>query len=352
MTAPRFQDLVARSWNQVAPISSHFELTFRCNLDCSFCYNEKIFGGELTLAEITRVLESLARMSVLNVNFSGGEPLVRKDLRQIIDKAQELGFNVKVYTNAVLIDEDWAKYFSDAGIFGLEVSIHSDEPEGMDKITRVPGSFHMVLAALERLKRHGVYVVLKTPVTRHNIDRLFGIKAIGERFGYPNFFDAKITQRDDGDLTPVLEDAMTPEQQVRYWSELAPRLGIGGANLPRTSDDEAKPICGTASGNVVVDPFGNVLPCVQWRRPLGNVREQSLEAIWWHGAEAQTVRQMALDAVAIADANPNGAFSFYCLAKINQAPDPLKMVETIWREGGVKKAAYEKLTQIAPPANR
>ncbi len=352
MNAPRYQDLVARSWNEAAPISSHFELTFRCNLDCSFCYNEKIFGGELTLAEITRVLESLARMGVLNVNFSGGEPLVRKDLRQIIDKAQELGFNVKVYTNAVLIDEDWAKYFSDAGIFGLEVSIHSDEPEGMDRITRVPGSFAMVLAALERLKRHGVYVVLKTPVTRHNIDHLLGIKAIGDRFGYPNFFDAKITQRDDGDQSPLTEDGMTPEQLVRYWSEIAPRLGMGGVNTPIVKDDAAKPICGTASANVVLDPFGNVLPCVQWRRPLGNVREQSLEEIWLQGGEAQTVRQMARDAVATSDANPNGAFAFYCLAKIHQSPDPLQTVETIWREGGVKKAAYEKLTQIAPPAPR
>ncbi len=55
-------------------------------------------------------------------------------------------------------------------------------------------------------------------------------------------------------------------------------------------DDAAKPICGTASANVVLDPFGNVLPCVQWRRPLGNVREQSLEEIWLRGGEAQTAQ--------------------------------------------------------------
>ena len=353
MSINKFREVIARSWNEGAPIGAHLELTFRCNLDCSFCYNEKIFGGELSTEEIFRTLENLAELGVLTLNLSGGEPLVRRDLRAIIEHAQSLGFSVKIYTNGVLIDDDWARYFAATGIFGLEVSIHGDDPESMDRTTRVPGSFTMLMAALTRLKREGVKVVLKTPVTRHNLHRLVNIKKIADGFDYPVFFDAKITPRDDGDQGPVEEDGMTAEQGLHYWTVIAPQLGGSAHNAPKPDavHDLVKPICGTGSAHIVVDPFGNVLPCVAWRRSLGNVREKPLREIWF-GTGAQDIRQMAINAVAITQADPAGAFAFYCLARVHQAADPDRAEADTFADAAIRKNAYDQLVQLTPAAPR
>ncbi len=341
----RYRDVMETSRIEGRPFGAHLELTFRCNLDCTFCYNEKLFGGELTTEEMFRVLQSLANLGALSLNLSGGEPMVRRDLRAIIDRAQALGFSVKLYTNGVLIDEAWAKYFADAGIFGLEISIHGDDPASMDRVTKVPGSFTMLIAAFERLKRHGVNAILKTPVTRHNLDRLEGIKAIADRFGFRWFTDAKIFPRDDGDTAPVEEDGLTAAQAARFWAEIAPKLGISALNVPRPREVylPGEPICGTGSAHVVIDPFGNVLPCVAWRRPLGNVRERPLEEIWLRGDDANQVRQMAREAVDTLYSDPAGDFAFLCLARIHQAPDPAAELRRSFDEGAVKKAAYEKM---------
>lgn len=342
----RFRDLMAHSRQTGRPSGAHLELTFRCNLDCSFCYNEKIFGGELTTAEIFRTLESLANLGALTLNLSGGEPLVRRDLRDIIARGVELGFSVKVYTNGVLIDEQWAEWLGKAGIFGMEISVHGDDAQSMDRVTGVPGSFSRLLEALGRLQRHGVHVLLKTPVTRHNVDRLDGIKAIADRFDMTWFTDAKITPRDDGDTSPITEDGMTVEQAQRFWRDIAPRLGASAMNIPKPREltyAPGEPICGTGSAHVVIDPFGNVLPCVAWRKPLGNVRERPLEEIWLYGPEARGVRQQARDAVDTVYSNPAGDFAFLCLARVNQAADPKSEIEKAFSEAAVKKQAYEKL---------
>src|SRR6185369_14597891 len=94
-----------------------------------------------------------------------------------------------------------------------------------------------------------------------------------------------------------------------------------------------------------------VLPCVAWRRSLGNVREKPLREIWY-GAGAQEVRQMAVDAVAITQSDPAGAFAFYCLARVHQAEDPLRAERDAFTDAAIRKAAYEQLVQLSPPAPR
>src|SRR5258705_13722617 len=85
------------------PLSVHMDVTYRCNERCVHCYLDHDDRGEMLTSEIKDILDQLAEAGVFFLTLSGGEPLVRKDLFEIIAHARSLLFNVKLKTNRLLI---------------------------------------------------------------------------------------------------------------------------------------------------------------------------------------------------------------------------------------------------------
>ncbi len=85
------------------PISVHLDVTYRCNERCVHCYLDHDDHGEMTTGEIFGVLEQLADAGVFFLSLSGGEVLMRRDFFEIVERARQLLFNVKVKTNGVMI---------------------------------------------------------------------------------------------------------------------------------------------------------------------------------------------------------------------------------------------------------
>jgi radical SAM protein with 4Fe4S-binding SPASM domain len=162
-------------------------------------------------------------------------------------------------------------------------------------VTRVPGSFDKLLEAFAHLKEIGLRVNLKTPATRSNQEELKGIRAIGDRFGFRVQFDLAITPRDDGDESP-LQHGVSPEFLERYYSEefAAVRKEKSG-KLPQFGDNEVN--CGTGRTGFMVDPYGNMFPCVQWRtRKFANILEiDSIGDVWHSSPILHDVRRIARD---------------------------------------------------------
>src|SRR3989442_1536324 len=107
--ANALQEVMSRNWSNAVPMSALFELTFVCNHACSFCYNSPTGQKEMTTAEVLGALRKLADFNVLYLTLTGGEPLVRKDFFEIARAAREMGFALRIYTNAYLTDEAMAK---------------------------------------------------------------------------------------------------------------------------------------------------------------------------------------------------------------------------------------------------
>src|ERR1035438_4153282 len=87
------------------PLSVHLDITYRCNERCVHCYLDHDDHGEMTTAEIVDVLTQLADAGVFFLSLSGGEVLMRRDFFEIVERARQLLFNVKVKTNGVMIHE-------------------------------------------------------------------------------------------------------------------------------------------------------------------------------------------------------------------------------------------------------
>jgi radical SAM protein with 4Fe4S-binding SPASM domain len=274
------------------PLNVHFELTYRCNEQCVHCYcvvehgrEQEVRRRELTLDEICRVLDELADMGALYLTLSGGEVMVRPDFFDIAEHARRRGFAYRVFTNGIGLTEAKVERLAALEPLTVELSIFSADPEVHDRITRVPGSFKRLMAAIERLQHHGLRVYLKTVVMKPNVDGLAELDRLGRDLGvFTHTYSCEVSPRIDG---AVPRDGHIPQEYqldadelFRYlrdstWSEqLDPQEG--------RPEDVARQrgTCGPATNGCCIDPYGNVFPCVAFRVPIGNVRQTSFRELW------------------------------------------------------------------------
>lgn len=316
-----FSNLVARSWEENRLMSVLLELTYRCNLDCFFCYNDvSMRGRALTFDHYAELLDELASAGVLNLILSGGEPLSHPDFFRIGARARELGFVVRVKSNGHALRGELARRLRDeVDPFVVEVSLHGADAETHDRQTRVAGSFDRLLANIREMLALGLRIKVNSTLTAWNEAQVAEMYAITDDLGVPLRFDLQVTPRDDGNREP-LAVAPTAEgiarllrvEDERYWRA----YGRGREAVRQPVDDETQPPpagkhCGAGSAGLAIDPYGNVYPCVQWRRAVGNLHEQSIRELW--GMEPlRRVRETTGAVRDVVAAHPRGALLNFC----------------------------------------
>ena len=341
-----YRDLMARAFSQARPMSAQWELTFKCNHLCDFCYNAPTGQKELSTAEIFSGIDKIAEFGVLYLSLTGGEPMVRPDFWAICERAKQRSFALRIYTNGFLIDEKAAARLKEILPFEVEISIHGARPETHDKLTGIPGSFNRVLAAVGHLRKQGVKTNLKCPITRWNQDELREVRAIAEGLGASMVFDPVITPRDDGDRAPLQHQA-TREFLVRFFSREFEDLR-NGKPVKKREENSPWANCGTGRSGFTIDPYGNIYPCVQWRRKVANIKEiQSLSEVWKSSDVLHEVRKIAeeIPQTTLAESE-SGAFCTFCpgVAEL-QMGSPFKMYPQAEHVAGARKVAFELTNQ-------
>ncbi len=322
-----YQAIIARNWKSATPYSALYELTYICNHACSFCYNCPTGQKEMTTAQAFEALRKIADFGVLFITLSGGEPLCRKDFWTIAKEAQRLHFAIRIYTNAFLIDEAVAERLrQEVHPFELEISLHGARPETHEALTRVPGSFNRLVDAVKALRKREMKVLLKTPITKLNMNELREMMALAEDLDSDIHFDPVITPKDDGDQEPVQMGA-DEDFMKRWWS--GEFLDVREEKVPlRRDDSEISAVCGTGRSGFAMDPYGNLYPCVQWRRKVANILEiPSLREIWTGSSVLKEVRRVAEEIPKTTLKNSEvGDFTSFCAGVAwLQTGDPTKM---------------------------
>jgi radical SAM protein with 4Fe4S-binding SPASM domain len=171
---------VAKSAKERRPIVV-WNLTRTCNLKCVHCYTDSAaqkYPGELTTEQCKAVLDDLADFKVPAVLFSGGEPLVRKDLFELAEYARNRGLHVVLSTNGTLIDRKTAKRFVELKFAYIGISLDSANPAIHDQFRGVEGAFHRTLRGFHHCKDVGQKVGLRLTLTRHtaqDLDKIFDL---------------------------------------------------------------------------------------------------------------------------------------------------------------------------------
>ncbi len=329
--------VLARTWQDNILFSVLLELTYRCNLDCVFCYNDLgLRGTPLSTEQYFALLGDLHAMQVMNLALSGGEPLAHPDFFRIGRRARELGFVVRVKSNGHALSSGLARRLQDeVDPYMVELSLHGANAASHDRQTRVSGSFERLVANIEGMRALGLRVKLNSTLTAWNEAEAKAMFELADRLGVPLQFDPEVTPRDDGDKSPLALSA-SREAVLRLFrveferGERAARLVGERPNEVGRQADEDQPVaptkhCGAGSSGITVDPFGNVYPCVQWRVPSGSLHQASIREIWTGSAALSRVRTQTEELkLRLAD-EPGAALMNFCpgLAASRSNGDPL-----------------------------
>ncbi|MFA5746517.1 MAG: radical SAM protein [Candidatus Paceibacterota bacterium] len=154
-----------------SPLKVTLNVTNRCNFKCVHCYNGSSSGWEgeeLGLAEIKSLLKELKKMEVFLISVNGGEPFLRKDIFEILEEINRLGFVSNINTNASLVTPEIAKRMSELGFKSVDVSLHADNRKNFLRFT---GSelFDQTAAGIKNLIKAGVPPSIAFVATSVNI---------------------------------------------------------------------------------------------------------------------------------------------------------------------------------------
>jgi pyrroloquinoline quinone biosynthesis protein E len=267
------------------------ELTYRCPLACAYCSNPlnmADYTDELATDEWLRVLSEARDLGVLQCHLSGGEPLLRRDLVDIVSGAHDLGLYTNLVTSAVGLSRAKAEQLRAAGLDHVQVSIQADERSVSDRIAGTP-SFERKIAAMGVVKELGWPLTVNVVLHRQNIDRVADLLGLAEEAGADRVELANTQYygwawRNRDALLPSRAQLEAAEVVVRAARErLRDRMDVVYV-LPDYYSRYPKPCMGGwAARQLTVTPNGDVLPCPAAQSlplPRASVRDEPLQRIW------------------------------------------------------------------------
>lgn len=272
-----------------SPFGLLAELTYRCPLACAYCSNPvnlADYSAELTTGEWQRVLGEARDLGVLQCHLSGGEPLLRRDLAEIVAEAHDLGLYTNLVTSALGLTRAKAERLRAAGLDHVQVSVQADEPVLADRIAGTT-SFRRKVEAMHVVKELGWPLTLNVVLHRQNIGRVAELLALAEAAGADRVELANTQYygwawRNRAALLPSRAQLDAAEVVVRAARERL-RMEVIYV-LPDYYSRYPKPCMGGwASRQLTVTPNGDVLPCPAAQSlplPRASVREDSLARIW------------------------------------------------------------------------
>ena len=279
-----------------------WHLTERCNLRCTHCYQSGAMSAELSLDEITSVIDEVDEMIAgwsesyamdfsPSFNVTGGEPFLRSDLFDILSALRSREFSIYLLTNGTLVTEEKAARLAELEIKGVQVSIEG--PEEVHDAIRGSGSFMRSVAGIQMLLRQGLVVTLNATLSEVNADRFTDIISLASSLGAQRLGFSRLVPSGRGrdlihrslssdmvrhlyerifSLQPVGLEIVTGDPVASQMS-CTPDSSNGLSDIPSGG-------CAAGISGLTLLSDGTITPCRRMPVPLGNVRTDSLREVW------------------------------------------------------------------------
>ena len=257
-----------------------WHLTEKCNLRCRHCYQDGRCADELSLPEIKEVIVEVSDMLKAwsetykvdfsrSMNITGGEPLLRRDLFEILGQVKRHGFDTYLLTNGTLVGKEDAKKLVDLGINGVQVSIEGCE-EVHDEI-RGRGSFTASVAGIENLIDAGLTVTLNVTLSNLNASSMTKVIACGTHVGARRIGFSRLVPSGSG--SSLLSQMLSQQVKELYASLFSLEIKgfeiVTGDPLRRRSNTRsdgdagnmAMSGCAAGVSGLTIQPNGTITPC-------------------------------------------------------------------------------------------
>jgi len=322
-------ELRSRAPERYAQVGHHspvvvWNVCMHCNMSCPHCYAAAVAApspSDLSSEEARRLIDEMADCGIRVVIFSGGEPLLRNDLFELIGHARQRGISPQLSTNGVLIDETVAKRLAEHGVAYVGISIDGLETFN-DGYRGMAGGFDAALRGLHHAKQAGMRTGLRMTLTRRNVDQLEAMLDVAERVRSDRMYVSHLVYSGRGfqvsgdDLSRAQTRAALERlfglAEERLAQSRGPRLVTGSNDSDgvfllhwiarRFGPAAAEPVRhlllergGNSAGEKIlnIDSRGRVHPDQFWRSAvLGDVREQPFAEILRHPLRERLARRV------------------------------------------------------------
>lgn len=273
---------------RLAPISTYIAITGRCMYNCWHCSAKRFIKNsddkskEMTTADLKNIVTSLQELGVGIIGFTGGEPLLRKDLEEVISTIDDRSISI-LFTNGFSLNLEKAKSLKNAGLFGVGISVDSIKAEVHDKKRGYKGAYDNSIEAIKNCKKAGIYTMAQTVCTREmlisgEIDELAKyLKKLGvdelrilEPIPCGSLLEVSSEVLDDNEKKEIINlhikfnrDKIYPKTSVFPYVESKDQFG-----------------CGAGVQHSYIDDKGDFLPCDFVPEVFGNVLNEDVKDIW------------------------------------------------------------------------
>jgi len=284
----------------MAPTDIIISATGKCNLHCKMCDIHVSSGKDtLLLPDYKKLIDEASSAGARNFVLSGGEPLLIKDVFEIISYAKRKGFNVSMPTNGTLVTEEIAKKLKTSGLRVANVSIEG--PEEIHDYMRGKGNFRRAINGLRLLRQAGIETTIAMAITRKNYQYLSYIIELAidsgattvkfQPFSAGFLAEGKsasefmITEKEIPQLNEEIRKAIKFAEYCgvsinpKSYLLLIPDYFLGTLKVKK---------CLAPEKSCAIDNSGNIFACWDLREPVGNIKKQGFMAIW----NSEKFRQM------------------------------------------------------------
>jgi radical SAM protein with 4Fe4S-binding SPASM domain len=263
---------------------------------------------ELSTEEGKRLMDEIAKIPEFRMLvFTGGEPLIRPDIFELVEYARWLGFEISIATNGTLLTYDWAKRFKKLGVANMAIGLNSNNKEVHEQITQVPGSFERTKEAIYATRELGMNLQINATVMRENFDSIPGLLDFASEVNTQIVLLYHLIPQGRGEeqielsleecyqLSQITADKQRKSRAIiepvclpQYWAQLL--RGNGRRVLSSGIAERFFKGCVAGSGLCYIKPDGEVWACPFLPLSAGNVRNEPLGKIWRESELFQNLR--------------------------------------------------------------
>jgi len=267
--------------------------TNACNMYCDHCYRDAGVKAqeELSTAEAKTMLEQIARAGFKIMIFSGGEPLMRPDIVELVAHAKSLGLRPVFGTNGTLLSVEMARKLKTAGAMGMGISLDSLDKQKHNEFRRYDKAWEQAVQGMKNCREVGLPFQIHTTVMDWNQSELEAITDFALDIGavaHHIFFlvptGRAVTIEEESLRAEAYEDVLTRimKKQQTVPIELKPTCAPQFTRIAKQLGMEIRFSRGCLAGTsyCIISPKGQVQPCAYLNLPLGDVRETTFDQIW------------------------------------------------------------------------
>lgn len=265
--------------------SIFFEMTYKCNLKCIHCYNNKCdFKSQIKYEDAVKIIDDAGKLGCFNVTFSGGECTLDSDFLKIIQYAHSKRMNINVFTNGQTLHDN-SEFFEEVlkcYPFRIGVSIYSADSNKHDTVTGIKGSFDKSIATLKKLRDRGVNIEVKSVQLKETVDTWKETLKLAKSFDATASIDATLTPTIDGDKY-TQNHTVSDEKLMELCMDSTSPLYVGNMDIEKDYREPNLDIdgpCGAGIKTLLITPTLDLTACVSLPIKFGNLKNKSLFNIW------------------------------------------------------------------------